>query len=174
MKYAWGSVGSMMIAAVALSGCVVSIEKSPADDTSKSAAPATQGTPDVSQTIPAQDELMKLVNGTMSLFADAIATDVLDNFDAFYNAISDTWKQQITTSDLRANFSEFISKKIDVSLVKTTPPTFSHAPSIDSLGVMTVEGSYPGNKMEVLFKLGYVYEYEAKAWKLLSIKVGVK
>lgn len=148
-----------------LSGCAVTVEKSPVVT-----SPVEQ--PKAQKSIPSQGEIVKLVQGTMALFADAVSTDAFDNFDAFYGAISNLWKAQTTTSDLRGNFSDFIVKKIDLSFVKGMKPTFSASPVIDENGMLTVTGYYPSKKFNAVFTLGYVYEHPL--WKLATIDVETK
>jgi hypothetical protein len=93
------------------------------------------------------------------------------SFVSFYQQISRLWQEQITPQKLDEIFADFINKQIDISSIEKVDPILTEAPTIDSDGILILEGYYPTYPAKTHFRLKYIYEHPA--WKLLGIKVNV-
>ncbi len=131
--------------------------------------------------IPSQEEVARLVQDTMILFADAVkngqesyaANNWLEHeqtdFAAFYNAVAEVWKTQTGSGELRTTFSDFITKNIDIGWIKAIPPALTAVPALNQDNVLVVKGEYNSEAMSIPFELGYYFE--TPAWKLVQIEV---
>lgn len=108
---------------------------------------------------------------TESVYDLALAINT-NNFSLFYNKISDFWKSQTTTEELKQSFLSFIQQQIDLTGIKDVEPVFSAAPAINDQGFLKVTGYFPTQPAMVYFNLGYTYEHPD--WKLIGVDINVK
>ncbi len=120
------------------------------------------------KTLPNDEASKRLVLDSLLAFNQAVGNR---NFTSFHQQISRLWQEQITPQKLDEIFADFISKRVDISLIKNVDPVLTEAPTIDSDGILILEGYYPTHPSKVHFRLKYIYEHPA--WKLLGIKVNV-
>ena len=121
------------------------------------------------QKLPTDQEAKALALDSLLAFNKAIAAE---DFTGFHKQISALWQAQVTPAKLKSIFQTFIDQELDLSLITGVDPVFSDAPSIDSDGVLVLQGSYPATPTKVDFRLKYVNE--KSAWKLIGIKVDAK
>jgi hypothetical protein len=131
------------------------------------------------QPMPSPRQLDALVHKTIAQLNDAFRTD---NFQAFYNGISQQWKDGkrtngalmdgVTPNILKDHFQAFIDKKIDLAPVSNVPAVFDAPPRIDPDGILQLQGHFDTPPLRVEFALGYAYELPW--WKLVSIDVGIR
>jgi hypothetical protein len=116
--------------------------------------------------IPAEDELVALVNRTMMLLAQAVSRD---DFSDFYGSIATLWQQQITKDKLREQMVSFIEKKIPLTIIEGVSPVFSEKAYFDKDGLVVVNGQYPTKPYRVEFRLDFINE--ESQWKLFGFHV---
>ena len=139
-----------------LVGIYVSLEEAPGS--SSSAASKKE--------IPSEDQLVALTNRSMMLLAQAVSRD---DFSDFYGSIATQWQQQITKDKLREPLTNFIEKKIPLTIIEGVSPVFSEKPYFDKDGVLIVNGQYPTKPYLVEFRLDFVNE--ESQWRLLGFNV---
>ncbi len=120
------------------------------------------------KTLPSDDAAKRLALDSLLAFNQAVHNR---DFSSFHQKISRLWQEQITPQKLNEVFADFIQKQIDISSIKEVDPILTEAPTIDSDGILVLEGYYPTHPSKVHFRLKYIYEHPA--WKLLGIKVNV-
>lgn len=108
---------------------------------------------------------------TRKAMGDLAAAINAADFGAFFDGVSATWRKQTTKEDLLGAFRGFVDQKIDLSVLKTLEPQFTSPPTIDTKGVLHIDGKYPTQPSLVRFKL--VFVREEGAWKLLGVNVNV-
>ncbi|MCA1559285.1 MAG: hypothetical protein LC804_03075 [Acidobacteria bacterium] len=126
-------------------------------------AGADKGTAPVA---PDDNVVRQLVNETMRSFSQALQRN---DFDPFYETISDRWKRQITREGLSLAFQPLIEQKTNFANIQSLDPTFGAPPAIDQDGLLVATGVYPTEPDQARFKLSYIYE--APTWKLFGIHV---
>ena len=120
------------------------------------------------KTLPTDDAARRLARDSLLAFDQAVRER---DFSSFHQQISRLWQEQITPQKLDEIFADFMTKQIDVSSIKEVDPILTEAPTIDSDGILILEGYYPTHPSKVYFRFKYIYEHPA--WKLLGIKVNV-
>jgi hypothetical protein len=120
------------------------------------------------KTLPRDDAAKRLALDSLLAFNHSVQAR---SFVSFYQQISRLWQEQIAPEKLDEIFADFITKEIDISSIKEVDPILTEAPTIDSDGILILEGYYPTHPAKVYFRLKYIYEHPA--WKLLGIKVNV-
>jgi hypothetical protein len=121
------------------------------------------------KTVPDESSLRSMTDNSLQEFARAVNKK---DFTDFYNGLSELWKSQTTSENLRDTFKVFIDNNVDLTIVKQQTPVFSKTPEISSEGALELEGYYPTKPSTTYFKLTYIYEHPA--WKLAGIRVTVK
>lgn len=122
--------------------------------------------------MPSDDEMQQIVRTTLLDFNDAIKQG---DFTDFHGKISKTWQKQTTPETFNSAFSEFITKKLDISEVSSLDAEFSPAPTIDrSQGVkmLLVKGKYDTTPLPAKFDLKYIPD--GKEWKLFAIQIDTR
>ena len=128
---------------------------------------AKEKSADKSKDVPPEAELKALTDKTLLSFNSAVQSK---DFEAFYKSTAKLWQEQTTPDKLKVAFKTFIDQEFDIaSVVKKMKPTFEPAPTIDSDGLLVVEGSYPVKPDKLSFELKYLNE--DGAWKLFAIHV---
>lgn len=95
------------------------------------------------------------------------------NFAGFYKEIAPVWKDQTSPNKLRDGFSDFLDKDIDLpAAIKDKEPVFNHRASLDSDGVLPVQGYYPTPPNRIVFQLKYLND--DGEWKLVGVNVNLK
>ncbi len=122
----------------------------------------TQNTP----AMPSDAELVMLVNESMFGLVKAVSAQ---DFQIYYDSISQLWKSQITEKEFGELFQQFIDQKLDLTFVGRTQPVFNLKPTIDENGILFLKGSYPSGERMATFEFKYIYEYPY--WKLMGINV---
>ena len=120
--------------------------------------------------IPTDSDVIKLVNGSIQLFGEAVKNE---DFSVFHSLVAKIWQAQTTPEDLKASFITFIDNKVDLTVLSNTTPFLSEKPIIDSDGLLILKGYYSyQNYPPVNFQLKYIYEYPE--WKLVGIKIDLE
>jgi hypothetical protein len=119
-------------------------------------------------TLPSENRQKKMAGNTMDDFTQAVRKQ---NFDDFYDSISNTLKLQVTSARLYGAFKGF-------EKVKAMKQWGQHAPilekgiCIDKDGILKLNGHYPTQPEATTFRLSYIQEQTD--WKLLGIHVAMK
>ena len=120
--------------------------------------------------IPEKDELKSLTGASLLSFGRAVKDK---DFLGFYKDTAEAWQKQTTPEKLRDAFKDFLNKNIDLpSAIEKTEPVFNKPPTLDSNGVLIVQGYYPTAPNRVLFTLKYFKE--EGEWKLVGVDVNLK
>ena len=120
--------------------------------------------------IPEKDELKSLTGASLLSFGRAVKDK---DFLGFYKDTAEVWQKQTTPEKLRDAFKDFLNKNIDLpSAIEKTEPVFNKPPTLDSNGVLIVQGYYPTAPNRVLFTLKYFKE--EGEWKLVGVDVNLK
>jgi len=118
--------------------------------------------------LPNEEATKRLTLDSLLAFNQAVQTN---DFAVFHGQVSRLWQEQITPEKLAETFADFVHKQIDISGIKGVDPILTEAPTINSDGLLILEGYYPVRPSRVSFRLKYIYEHPA--WKLFGIKVNV-
>lgn len=119
-------------------------------------------------TLPSETQLKRIAGGTMNDFAQAVHNQ---NFDDFYDSISNTLKMQVTSAKLYGAFKGFARVKAMEQLGQNAP-VLEEGICIDKDGLLKFSGHYPTQPEATTFQLTYIQEQ--KDWKLLGIHVAMK
>ncbi len=119
-------------------------------------------------TLPSENQLKKMAGGTMADFAQAVSKQ---DFDNFYDSMSDTFKLQATSAKLYRAFKGFAKVKAIEQLGRHTP-ILEKGICIDKDGILKFSGHYPTQPEATTFRLTYIQERQE--WKLLGIHVAMK
>jgi hypothetical protein len=133
-----------------------------------SASRAGVTTEQAGKALPSEEATKRLTLDSLLAFNQAVQTN---DFALFHGQISRLWQEQITPEKLAQTFADFVNKQIDISGIKGVDPILTEAPTINSDGLLILEGYYPMRPSRVTFRLKYIYEHPA--WKLFGIKVNV-
>lgn len=119
--------------------------------------------------IPSEDELQVKVKEDILRFNKALQDE---NFDDFYDSISEFWKEQTSSRKLKNQFQSFIDGKANLSGIKSLDADFSPKPRIDDskrVKILEVNGEYATTPNKSTFELKYIPE--DKEWKLIGLYV---
>jgi len=119
-------------------------------------------------TLPSENQLKKIAGSTMDDFTQAVRKQ---NFDDFYDRMSNTFKLQITPARLYGAFKGFATVKAIEQLGQHTP-ILEEGMGIDKDGILKFGGHYPTQPEATTFRLTYIQEQND--WKLLGINVAMK
>lgn len=120
--------------------------------------------------VPGNDELKSLTNSSIVAFGEAINDK---DFSGFYLDIADLWQEQTSAEKLQESFKDFFDKDVDLpAAIKGIEPVFDKPATIDSNGILLVEGYYPTKPNRIVFQLKYITEEQD--WKLFGIHVATK
>jgi len=122
-------------------------------------------------TIPSNEELVTMAHEALGSFAEAVDQGDFTNF--YENTISEAWRTEISSEDLKESFKEFLKPPvIDMAgLIDTGTPIFSE-PTIDEYGWLIVKGRYSGDDLTIEFELDYTDENSK--WVLSGIQVSTR
>ncbi len=117
--------------------------------------------------VPEDDVLIKLSKNTMSSFAEAVKTQ---DFNQFYETISNTWKLTSTPSFFKKAFKPLLEKNYDLTLLNNHELKLLQPGEIDSNGLLNIKGNFPSAGTEdVKYRFSYINEYNK--WKLTGLHV---
>ena len=119
-------------------------------------------------TLPSENQLKKIADGTMDDFTQAVRQK---NFDDFYDSMSNTFKLQATSAKLYGAFKGFANVKAMEQLGQHAP-ILGKGIFVDKNGILRFNGHYPTQPEATTFRLTYIQEQNA--WKLLGIHVAMK
>jgi len=120
--------------------------------------------------VPSKDKVTAMTQASILSFGDAVTKQ---DFSEFYNEAADIWQKQTSPEKLRDAFKDFYGKDIDLrAALKGKEPVFNQSPTINSDGVLLVQGYYPTTPNRVVFQLKYFNE--EGEWKLVGINVNLK
>jgi len=94
-----------------------------------------------------------------------------NNFTTLYNYISDKWKKETSSKELKKAYGVFHDKHIKLSLLDKLAPNLTYI-KIDKDGYLTLKGFYLVGKQKVFFVQKYILE--KKKWKLVGLSVTIK
>jgi hypothetical protein len=150
-------------------------EEEPSEEDQPAEEPAQQEPRDSAKStpspkkVPPRADLNAMAQETILALNQAVAGK---NFTPFYRHISKLWQKQTTAQDLQDSFQSFIDNEVDMSGVADVDPVFAEKPSIDSDGMLNINGTFPTKPYNVKFELQYIFEN--KDWKLVSINVNLE
>lgn len=119
--------------------------------------------------VPETDEMKDMTRTALMDFNEAVQDG---DFADFHTKISKTWQKQTTPEKFNQAFSEFISKKVDISNISSSEPEYSPDPTVQQdLGAkkLIAKGCYDVSPRPVGFTLKWIPE--GKEWKLFGIEV---
>ncbi len=121
-----------------------------------------QSTP-ASREIPAEAEIIRLVNETTAAFTQSVYEKSMAKF---YDHISVLWQNQTTVEELDGIFGGLYPIEDDMRVLLNYSPVFTSPPSINANGVLLVEGHYPTKPTQVNFTQKYIFE--GVGWKVVG------
>ena len=116
--------------------------------------------------IPAQAALAEMIEDTLLGFAIAVKAE---DFIVFYRRISKYWQNQITKEQLLNEFTSFIDKKIDLTILEGKKLNINKKPILDNNGWLCVQGSCVTKPSNTAFNFKYLMENGAR--RLAGIKI---
>ncbi|MEP6670390.1 MAG: hypothetical protein ABJF10_14615 [Chthoniobacter sp.] len=122
----------------------------------------------VTKPMPPENEVRQLVRENLLRFNEAIESK---SFDAFYEAVSVHWQDQLTKGQLQRAFQPFIDQKISLAGIANATPVFDEPSAVNSDGLLTVTGHYDTQPYRVQFAMKFFYELPA--WKLFGLDVNL-
>ena len=112
--------------------------------------------------IPDKSELKSMTQASILSFGEAVKKQ---DFSSFYEDIAPIWQKQTTATKLRDAFTDFYNKEIDLgAAIEGKDPVFNHPASIDSDGVLVVQGYYPTTPNRIVFQLKYLRSIVIGSW----------
>lgn len=120
------------------------------------------------RTLPSENQLKRIVGSTMDDFTQAVRKQ---NFDDFYDRMSNTFKLQITSARLYGAFKGFAKVKA-IEQLGQHAPILEEGICIDKDGILKFSGYYPTQPEATTFRLTYIQEQND--WKLLGIRLAMK
>lgn len=122
--------------------------------------------------VPSEEALIYLAKTTMNDFAQATKDD---DFEDFYDNLSEAWQKQTSPSKLEKLFKVFIENNGDVRKITSMEPELTGRARIRreaGFKMLNVNGYYDTSPRNVKFELKYIPE--GKDWKLSGIRVNTK
>ncbi len=119
-------------------------------------------------TLPSENQLKKIADSTMADFSQAVRKQ---NFDDFYDRMSNIFKLQVTPARLYEAFEGFAKVKA-IEQLGQHAPILEKEVCIDKDGLLKFSGYYPTQPEATTFRLTYIQEQND--WKLLGINVAMK
>ncbi|MGD8716466.1 MAG: discoidin domain-containing protein [Desulfobacterales bacterium] len=119
-------------------------------------------------TVPSNEQLIKLVDHTMTAFVSAVQEQ---NFNTFYGGVSNLLFVQSTPAKLLRAFKGF-AKVPELSQISQYTPALKEGICIDTEATLTVGGYYPTTPDATIFEFTYIREQTD--WKLLGINLVMK
>lgn len=118
--------------------------------------------------VPPEKEVKTMVRDTLLAFNKGVQEK---NFSNFYKQdLAALFRNQMSLEKFTEAFKAFFEKKeYDLADVAKSEPVFDAPPSINSDGVLVVNGYYPTRPNKITFKLQYFSE--KGAWKIVGINV---
>lgn len=123
----------------------------------------------LSRPVPADKEVRSLISETLLNFNDAIRQK---SFADFYERVSTAWQKQLTQGQLQRAFQPFIDKEVDLSNIRGLDAVIDPPPTINTEGLLLINGHYSTQPYQVHFALKFVYELPR--WKLFGIDVNLQ
>jgi hypothetical protein len=122
----------------------------------------------VSYPKPGDAEIRQLVETHLLLFDQSIKAG---SFDAFYEEISSAWQDQVTKARMKRAFQAFIDGKVSVAHIQGQSAIFDEPPAVSTEGLLTVRGYYPGDPVNVVFGMKFIYE--TPRWRIFGLDVSL-
>jgi hypothetical protein len=119
--------------------------------------------------VPEDEEMQEMTRTALLDFNDAVQGG---DFTDFHSTISKTWQKQTTPEKFNEVFSEFITKKVNISGVSNRDAEYSPEPAVQMDGgakKLIAKGCYDVSPRPVGFTLKWIPE--GKVWKLFGIEV---
>lgn len=121
--------------------------------------------------VPEDEEMQELTRTALLDFNEGVQQE---DFTDFHSKISRIWQRQTTPEKLNQSFSDFITKKIDISDVGTREASFSPPPAVETdtavgAKLLVASGCYDTTPRPTTFTLKWIPE--GKEWKLVGIEV---
>jgi len=110
-----------------------------------------------------------LIKTSLLTFNDANLTG---NYSVMHAKLAKAFRDKITAERLKAAFTGFSSKKIDIALIAAMPPVEAGEPKIDEHGALVLRGYFNTKPSRISYEL-YFLPSEGE-WKLAQIDVKVK
>jgi hypothetical protein len=119
--------------------------------------------------VPGDEEMQEMTREALLDFNEAVQGG---DFTDFHSKISKVWQKQTTPERFNQVFSEFITKKVDISGVSSRDAEYSPDPAVEmdkGAKKLIAKGCYDTSPRPVKFTLKWIPE--AKEWKLFGIEV---
>lgn len=114
-------------------------------------------------------ELSALIRGTLIALQQANSTG---NYTVLRDLGAINFRTLNTPVRLGNVYSKIRESEIDLTPVIFLDPLMTKPPIIDRNGILIVEGFFPTEPLNIVFKMGFRFEYGA--WRLLSLTVGAQ
>ncbi len=115
---------------------------------------------------PAESDQVKLVAETMHVFALCVNDKSMAKFHAYSSSLM---QKQFTPQKLDEAFAPFYKIGTDLTVLDNLSPIFDENPSVNTDGVLLINGHYPTKPSQVFFKQEYIHE--GLGWKVLGLNV---
>ena len=122
-----------------------------------------------SQRLPDEKEIKQMILRTLAQFDDAVTQK---SFAEFYRDVSVAWQKQLTVGQLERAFQPFISAGVRFGGLKEAEMQLDGPPSINTEGVLVVNGHFHTAPYQVFFHMKFMYELPR--WKLFGLDVNLQ
>jgi len=114
-------------------------------------------------------EISMLIRTTLVALQQA---NVTGNYTVFRDLGSNSFRTINNPVRLGNIYGKLRESGLDMSPVVLLDPLLTKAPVIDGNQVLIIEGYFPTEPLNIIFKMGFRFEFGA--WRLLSLSVGSK
>jgi len=159
-----GRLRRALIGSVVCAACMVaSFDGLLAQDKPPEHQPAT-ASPRVA--MPNADKITLLVRTALLTLNDALRSG---NFTVLRDVSAPAFREANTAAQLAHIFISLQTQKIDLSAVATMVPKLSETPAIDDRQLLHIKGHFPGQPVQINFKL--IFQVVRGHWRLFGLSV---
>ncbi len=117
--------------------------------------------------IPAESELVRLVDETMDIFIEGMKAKTMDRL---HDHASSIVKREVTPARLNEIFKAFFAVPVTGRPLQSLAPVFSKAPEQLNSTVFKLVGYYPTQPQNVTFEISYIREGLSWKWVALNVR----
>jgi hypothetical protein len=122
-----------------------------------------------SQRMPDAKEIDQMVMRTLAKFDEAIQQK---SFADFYSDVAVAWQKHLTVGQLERAFQPFVNAGVRFGGLKEAEMQLDGPPTINSEGVLVVNGHFRTSPYQIYFNMKFLYELPR--WKLFGLDVNLQ
>lgn len=122
-----------------------------------------------SQPLPEEREIKQLILRTLEKFDEAVQQK---SFTDFYSSVAVAWQKQLTVGQLERAFQPFTNAGVRFGGLNEAEMQFDGPPTINSEGILVINGHFHTAPYQVYFNMKFVYELPR--WKLFGLDVNLQ